>query len=80
VQPLLKVFLLKLLLRASFEDLDVRPVEYLELLFEHGFVKSLGDEQRVPFLGCAIGTVFLSVGSRDVNFLLGAGKRVHLEG
>ena len=79
LMPVLKVVSDHLCLCAGVEDLNMRPLKALKLLFLNDFLECLGDVERVPLLWCTISAILLSVGARDVDFLLCAINGVHFE-
>ena len=79
LMPVLKVVSDHLCLCAGVKDLNMRPLKALKLLFLNDFLECLGDVERVPLLWCTISAILLSVGARDVDFLLCAINGVHFE-
>ena len=79
LQPIVQVVLIYVCLCTGVKYLDVRPLKTLQVLFLHDLLQGLTHEEGVPFLRCAVGTIFLSVRARDVDFFLGARQRVHFQ-
>lgn len=79
MEPLFLVRARDIGLSASIEDLDVRPLEALQVLLLDNFLEGLAHVESVPLLRSAISSILLRVGARDVDLLLCSREWVHLE-
>ena len=80
LKPVVYVILVDVCLSASIKNLDMGPLERLELLLLDDFLEGLADEKSIPLLWCSVGPIFFSVRATDVDLFFSAWKRVHLQG
>jgi hypothetical protein len=66
----LDLLLLEVLLEHGLEDLDVRPVQVLQVAADDELLQRLRNVERVPLVGRPVGPVLLGIGTRHVHFLL----------
>jgi hypothetical protein len=78
-QPLFKLIFFEILLKACIENLNVCPVEILQVVRYDMLLQGLCDVKRIPLMGCTKCAILLCVSTRDIYLLFCAWEGLHFK-